>query len=88
VLLVAPSMLAARKLAHCLHAHVMFAQGSTSAFGRPVDMESGGRLLETSEFGLLNRDERHDFVVNRSRTGEILELDQKSMSNFLSFSDH
>jgi hypothetical protein len=36
----------------------------------------------------LNRHERHDFAVNRPRAGEIRELDEESVSNFLSFGDH
>jgi hypothetical protein len=43
--------------------------------------------LDSSTFA-LNRNECHDFTVNRPRPGEILELDQKSVSNFLSLGHH
>ncbi len=37
---------------------------------------------------VLNRNERHDLSVNRPCAGEILELDEKSVSNFLALCDY
>jgi hypothetical protein len=52
--------------------------------------EANSLVIEGDRFKrlVLNRNERHDLSVNRPCAGEILELDEKSVSNFLALCDY
>ena len=52
--------------------------------------EANSLVIEGDRFKrlVLNRNERHDLSVNRPCTGEILELDEKSVSNLLALCDY
>ena len=52
--------------------------------------EANSLVIEGDRFKrlVLNRNERHDLSVNRPCAGEILELEEKSVSNLLSLCDY